>query len=179
MWYNTSRGSSLLCIPTHSRLGSHSIAGNIAQMTGRSSPISLLIAEDDPNDQLLTREAIEESRCAAEVEFVADGIELLHFLRREDAYATKAGTPLPSLILLDLNMPRMDGREVLKTLKSDPMLGRIPVVIMTNSNADEDIAQAYDLGVSSYVLKPPGFDELVQVMEAICQYWFQTVVLPS
>lgn len=148
-------------------------------MTGRSSPISLLIAEDDPNDRLLTREALEECQSFAEVEFVTDGIELLHFLRREGSYASKAGTPLPSLILLDLNMPRMDGREALKVLKSDPMLGRIPVIVMTNSNADEDIAQAYDLGVSSYILKPPGFDELVQVMDGICRYWFRTVVLPS
>lgn len=140
--------------------------------------MSILIAEDDPNDQLLTQEAIEECQAFADIDFVADGQELLQFLRREGAHAARAGFPLPGIILLDLNMPRMDGREALKVLKSDPMFKRIPVIIMTNSKADEDISYAYDLGASSYVLKPGGFDELVEVMRGICQYWFRTVVLP-
>jgi two-component system, response regulator len=147
-------------------------------MMESDSPISILIAEDDPNDQLLTREAIEESQTFADIEFVPDGLALLQFLRREGAYATLAGSPLPGIILLDLNMPRMDGREALRVLKSDPALRRIPVVIMTNSKAEEDILHAYDLGVSSYVLKPGGFDELVDLMEDICRYWFGTVTLP-
>lgn len=147
-------------------------------MMGSNSPISILIVEDDPNDQLLTQEAIEECQSFAEIDFVSDGVELLRFLRREGSYATRAGVPLPGIILLDLNMPRMDGREALKILKSDPFLRKIPVIIMTNSKAEKDIAHAYELGVSSYVLKPGGFNELVDVMEGICRYWFHIVALP-
>lgn len=147
-------------------------------MIGSDASINILIAEDDPNDRLLTQEAFEESRMLADLEFVADGIELLQFLRREGTYAPLAGVPLPRIILLDLNMPRMDGREALRRIKSDPVLKRIPIVVMTNSRDDNDISHAYELGVNSYVQKPAGFDELVDLMEQLCHYWFQIVTLP-
>jgi CheY-like chemotaxis protein len=147
-------------------------------MIGTSAPIKILIAEDDPNDRLLTEEALAESNTTAELDFVGDGFELLQFLRREGTYAARAGAPLPGIILLDLNMPRMDGREALEKLKADPVLRRIPVVVMTNSKDDEDISYTYQLGASSYILKPTGFDELVRLMEEICRYWFRTVELP-
>lgn len=147
-------------------------------MLGNSVPINILIAEDDPNDRLLTQEALAESQTAAELDFVADGHELLQFLHRQGTYAARAGAPLPGIILLDLNMPRMDGRQVLQKLKADPVLRRIPVVIMTNSRDDEDISYTYQHGASSYILKPRGFDDLVTLMEEICRYWFRTVELP-
>jgi CheY-like chemotaxis protein len=147
-------------------------------MLGNSAPITILIAEDDPNDRLLTQEALAESNTVAELDFVADGHELLQFLHRQGTYATRAGAPLPGIILLDLNMPRMDGRQALQKLKSDPVLKRIPVVIMTNSRDDDDISYTYQLGASSYVLKPRGFDDLVTLMEELCRYWFRIVELP-
>ena len=147
-------------------------------MLGNSAPINILIAEDDPNDRLLTQEALAESHTVAELDFVGDGHELLQFLHRQGTYATRAGAPLPGIILLDLNMPRMDGRQALQKLKSDPVLRRIPVVVMTNSRDDEDISYTYQLGASSYILKPRGFDDLVTLMEELCRYWFRTVELP-
>jgi CheY-like chemotaxis protein len=147
-------------------------------MFGNSDPISILMAEDDPNDRLLTQEALSESQAVVEIDFVADGLELLQLLRCEGRYAERAGVPLPGIILLDLNMPRMDGREALTRLKTDPQLKHIPVVILTNSKDDDDIMHAYELGASSYVLKPAGFHELVTLMDEICRYWFRVVELP-
>lgn len=147
-------------------------------MFGNSDPINILMAEDDPNDRLLTQEALSESQAVVEIDFVADGLELLQLLRCEGRYAERAGTPLPGIILLDLNMPRMDGREALTRLKTDPQLKHIPVVILTNSKDDDDITHAYELGASSYVLKPAGFHELVMLMDEICRYWFRVVELP-
>ena len=147
-------------------------------MLGNSEPISILMAEDDPNDRLLTQEALSESQAVVEIDFVADGLELLQLLRREGRYAERAGAPLPGIILLDLNMPRMDGREALQKLKDDPALKSIPVVIMTNSRDDEDISYTYQLGASAYVLKPRSFDDLVKLMGELCRYWFRLVELP-
>jgi CheY-like chemotaxis protein len=147
-------------------------------MPGTSAPINILIADDDPNDRLLTEEALAESHTMAELDFVADGLELLQFLHREGTYAGRAGAPLPGIILLDLNMPRMDGRQALQKLKSDPVLKRIPVVVMTNSRDDEDISYTYQLGASSYVIKPRGFEDLVTLMKELCRYWFRIVELP-
>jgi CheY-like chemotaxis protein len=154
------------------------IGVNGCPMSGPSAPIHILIAEDDPDDRLLAQEALAESNFVAVLDFVADGYELLQFLHRQGAYAARAGAPLPGIILLDLNMPRMDGREALQKLKADPVLKSIPVVIMTNSRDDEDISYTYQLGASSYVLKPRGFDELVKLMDELCRYWFRLVELP-
>lgn len=147
-------------------------------MLGNSAPINILIADDDPNDRLLTQEALVESQTVAELDFVADGLELLQFLHCQGTYAGRAGAPLPGIILLDLNMPRMDGRQALQQLKSDPVLKTIPVVVMTNSRDDQDITQTYQLGASSYVVKPRGFDDLVTLMKDLCRYWFRIVELP-
>jgi two-component system response regulator len=143
-----------------------------------TTPISLLVAEDDPDDRLMIEEAFEESRLANEVLFVEDGEELLACLRREGGYAHLAGQPFPGVILLDLNMPRKDGREVLRELKADPVLCRIPVVVLTTSRAEEDIVRTYGLGVSSFITKPVSFEGLVDALRVLCRYWIEIVALP-
>lgn len=140
--------------------------------------ISLLIAEDDVEDQMLTRDALAESRLANDLHFVSDGEELLQYLRCEGRYATLDPAPRPGLILLDLNMPRKDGRETLSELKADPQLRHIPVVVLTTSKADEDILRTYDLGVNSFITKPVSFQGLIEVMSLLGRYWFQLVELP-
>ncbi len=146
-------------------------------MLKRNQPITILMAEDDPDDRLLTREAIQESQLGNNLQIVEDGEQLLDYLYRRNRYA-EAPAPRPGVILLDLNMPRMDGREALAVLKSDPSLRRIPVVVMTTSKAEKDITRTYDLGVSSFIVKPNTFDGLVNVMQAINRYWFEIVELP-
>lgn len=141
--------------------------------------ISILIADDDPDDRLLIKEALADARLANELEFVTDGVELMDFLHRRGPYADHENRPLPGLILLDLNMPRKDGREALEEIRSDSRLKRIPVVVLTTSQADEDVLRTYDLGVNSFITKPVTFDELVKVMKAISDYWLQIVRLPS
>ena len=140
--------------------------------------ITLLMADDDEEDRLMTRDALVESRLANDLRFVADGEELMHYLRRTGAYADSGRAPRPGLILLDLNMPRMDGREALREIKNDPELRSIPVVVLTTSKAEEDILRSYDLGASSFITKPVTFDGLVGVMKAIGCYWFHIVDLP-
>ena len=141
--------------------------------------ITILVADDDADDRLMAQEALEECRLANQVRFVENGVELLSYLRREGKYADPKVAPSPGLILLDLNMPKMDGREALREIKADPTLRRIPIVVMTTSKAEEDIYRTYDLGVSSYVTKPVSFEGLVEVMKAIGQYWFSIVMLPD
>jgi CheY-like chemotaxis protein len=141
-------------------------------------PITILIAEDDPDDQLLTREALQESRVSNTVCFVNDGQELLDYLRHAGWYAAQP-PPRPDLILLDLNMPRKDGREALAEIKADPALRSIPVIILTTSKADEEIQRAYDLGANSFIVKPVTFDGLVSAVRVLAQYWFSIVRLPS
>lgn len=143
-----------------------------------SKPIIILVAEDDPDDRLLVREAFEESRLANELHFVEDGEALLDYLLRQNSY-DETNAPYPGLILLDLNMPRKDGREALAEIKLNPKLRRIPVVVMTTSKAEEDILRTYDLGVSSFIVKPVTFDGLVDVMRALGRYWFEIVELPA
>ena len=143
-----------------------------------SFPITILVADDDPDDRMMIEEAFEENRVANAVEFVEDGEELMAYLRREGEYAKLAGRPYPGIILLDLNMPRKDGREALRELKADPDLCRIPVVVLTTSQAEEDIVRTYGLGVSSFVTKPVSFEGLVEAIKVICQYWIQIVALP-
>jgi two-component system response regulator len=150
----------------------------VSAMTRRTTPISILVADDDIDDRMMIQEAFDESRLANELQFVEDGEQLLAFLRREGSYAYLAGQPYPGVILLDLNMPRKDGREALRELKADPELCRIPVVVLTTSQAEEDIVRTYGLGVSSFITKPVTFEGLVEAVKAFCRYWIEIVALP-
>ena len=140
--------------------------------------ITILLAEDDPDDRKLTRDAFVENRLANELDCVEDGEELMDYLHRCGKYSNLRNTPLPGLILLDLNMPRKDGREALKEIKADPDLRRIPIVVLTTSKAEEDIIRSYDLGVNSYVTKPVTFKSLVELVKILGRYWFEVVELP-
>ena len=137
------------------------------------------MADDDEEDCMLTKEALEESRLANDLRFVGDGEELMDYLRRRGRYAAPNDAPRPGLILLDLNMPKKDGREALKEIKADPELRRIPIVVLTTSKAEEDIYRSYDLGVNSFIIKPVSFEGLVEVMTTLARYWFQIVKLPA
>ncbi len=146
-------------------------------MNGR--PISILVADDDADDRLLIKEAFEENRIRNELDFVEDGEQLMAFLRREGEYAHLEGQPYPGLILLDLNMPKKDGREALAEMKAEAELCRIPVVVLTTSKAEEDILRTYGLGVSSFITKPVTFDDLVILTKVLATYWIEIVELPS
>jgi CheY-like chemotaxis protein len=137
--------------------------------------IHILLAEDDPDDQLLTRRALEQSPGAVRMTVVEDGGELLRYLRRTEEYEAARR---PDLILLDLNMPRVDGREALREIKTDPELRRIPVVVLTTSEAERDVLESYNLGVNAFVTKPVSFDDLADAMEALGEFWFDFVKLP-
>ena len=147
-------------------------------MKKHGEPITILMADDDADDRRLTREALEESRLANDLRFVENGEELLEYLRRQGAYTDPQNAPRPGLILLDLNMPRMDGRTALKEMKADPDLRQIPVTVLTTSKADEDIFRSYDLGVNSYIVKPVTFEALVDILQTLEKYWFEIVELP-
>jgi CheY-like chemotaxis protein len=149
------------------------------QQATAPQPFTIVMAEDDPDDQFLVREAFDDVCLKNPLEFVNDGVELIDYLRREGAYASRKGSPLPGLILLDLNMPRMDGREALKIIKSDASLCRIPVVVMTTSKAEEDIAKSYNLGANSYIVKPGLLKNLMDVARSVSEYWTQIVTVPS
>ena len=140
--------------------------------------ITILLADDDPDDRQLTHDAFMENRLANEFHAVEDGEELMDFLHRRGKYESLFGEPLPGLILLDLNMPRKDGREALKEIKADADLRRIPIVVLTTSKAEEDIVRTYDLGVNSYVTKPVTFKSLVELIKVLGNYWFEVVELP-
>lgn len=142
-------------------------------------PITILLADDDEEDRLMTKDALMEGRLANDVRFVADGEEATDYLFRRGAYADPGDAPRPGLILLDLNMPKKDGREVLAEIKSDPKLRQIPVVVLTTSKAEEDIVRSYALGVNSFITKPVTFDGLVEAMTVFTQYWFEIVALPT
>lgn len=144
----------------------------------RARPIVILMAEDDADDRLLAQEALEESRVLNQLRVVEDGKELMEYLHREGRYADTDSYPYPGLVLLDLNMPRMDGREALKEMKRDPRLKRIPVVVLTTSKSEEDLVRSYDLGASSYISKPVTFAGLVDVMKSLGRYWIEIVDLP-
>ncbi len=141
-------------------------------------PITILLADDDPEDRMLAHDALQESRVANRLDMVVDGEDLMDYLYRRGAYESLKGTPLPGLILLDLNMPRKDGREALREIKSDPNLRRIPVVVLTTSRAEEDIFRTYDLGVNSFITKPVTFEQLVEVVRTVGRYWVEFVELP-
>ncbi len=142
-------------------------------------PVVFLMADDDPDDRLLIKEAFQESLISNSIYFVEDGVELMDYLRKNDKYAHPATAPTPDLILLDLNMPRKDGREALAEIKSDPHLRYIPVVVLTTSKAEEDIMRSYDIGAASYITKPVTFDGLVESIRGLGQYWVQIVRLPA
>ncbi len=141
--------------------------------------ITILYADDDAEDQLLVEEALEESHLANRLHFVNDGEDLMEYLHRVGKYEHLKGQPQPGLILLDLNMPRKDGREALKEIKADPLLRRIPVVVLTTSKAEEDIYRSYDLGVSGFIVKPVTFESLIDIIQTLGKYWFQIVELPD
>jgi CheY-like chemotaxis protein len=141
--------------------------------------INILMAEDDPDDRLLAKEAFEEVRLANSLYFVNDGIELMDYLHRQGKYKDPKSSPRPGVILLDLNMPRKDGKEAIKEIKSDPNLKCIPIVVLTTSKAEEDILKTYNLGVSSFITKPVTFDAFVDVLMAFSKYYLEIIELPS
>ena len=143
----------------------------------KAKPVTILLADDDSDDRMLARDALAESRLANDLRFVQDGEELMDYLYRRNKYANDEA-PRPGLILLDLNMPRKDGREALREIKGDPNLRHIPIVVLTTSKAEEDIYRTYDLGVNSFITKPVTFDGLVSVMRGLGRYWFEIVELP-
>lgn len=135
------------------------------------------MADDDLDDRLLMKEALEENKHSHSLHFVEDGIELLNYLRKKGRFMQEH-SPRPNLILLDLNMPKMDGRQALAHIKADADLKNIPVVIFTTSTAKEDILKTYNLGANSFICKPVEFKEMVEIAREITTYWFGTVVLP-
>lgn len=142
---------------------------------GESRPVEILLVEDNPGDVRLTREALKEGKVRNNLNVAQDGVEALAFLRREGKYADAVR---PDLILLDLNLPRKDGREVLEEIKADPALRPIPVVILTSSQAEQDIVRAYDLHANCYVSKPVDLDQFITVVKSIEDFWFAIVKLP-
>ncbi len=138
-------------------------------------PAEVLLVEDNPGDARLTLEALKEGKVLNRVSVVSDGVEAVAFLRRQGPYAD---APRPNLILLDLNLPKKDGREVLAEIKADPGLKRIPVVILTTSQAEEDIAKTYDLHANCYVTKPVDLDKFLEVVRSIEDFWLAIVQLP-
>ncbi|MFC0116661.1 response regulator [Pseudoalteromonas xiamenensis] len=147
-------------------------------MNRKAIPIKILMADDDEDDQLLTRDALAESRVLNAIEFVKDGEQLLNYLRNYPPYDDVSKYVRPDLILLDLNMPKMDGREALEQIKQDANLRSIPVVILTTSLQEEDKLKGYDLGAASYISKPVDFQGLVTLMRELGKYWIEIVELP-
>ena len=148
-------------------------------MAAHAKPIVILLADDDEEDRMLTSDALIESRVVNDLRFVEDGEERLDYLHQRGRYSDPVAAPSPGLILLDLNMPRKDGREALKEIKADPHLRRIPVIVLTTSKAEEDIFRTYDLGANSFITKPVHFNALVEVMKEIGRYWIEIVELPT
>jgi two-component system response regulator len=143
-------------------------------------PITILLADDDEDDRELTRDALQDSRLADEMRFVVDGQDLIDYLRREGRYSALASdTPRPGIILLDLNMPRMDGREALAEIKADESLKEIPVVVLTTSKDEGDVQRTYALGANSFITKPVTHNGLIDVMKNLTKYWLEVVELPD
>ncbi|WP_414575825.1 response regulator [Anabaena sp. CCY 9402-a] len=138
-------------------------------------PIQVLLVEDNPGDVELTRIALEDSKISVNLNVVEDGVEAMAFLRKQEQYAD---VPHPDIVLLDLNLPRKDGREVLAEIKTDQHLKRIPVVVLTTSQAEEDILKAYNLSANCYIAKPVDFDQFVRIVQSIENFWFAIVKLP-
>lgn len=147
-------------------------------MPSQGEPVLILMAEDDADDRLLAADAMSEARLHNELRFVEDGEQLMDYLHRRGRWSAPGAAPRPGLILLDLNMPRKDGREALREIKADPELRRIPVVVLTTSRAEEDVVRSYDLGASSFISKPVTFAGLVNAMKALGRYYIEIVELP-
>ena len=141
-------------------------------------PVRIVVADDDADDRMMIKDAFTESKLGNPIDFVEDGVMLLEYLRREGKYTHLTGQPYPGFILLDLNMPRKDGRTVLQEIKNDPVLHRIPVIILTTSKAEEDIIKTYNLGVNSFICKPVSFEKLVDIVKTVGHYWIEIVALP-
>jgi CheY-like chemotaxis protein len=149
-------------------------------LSDHRQPITILMADDDEDDRELTRDALHEARLANDLRFVFDGVELMDYLRREGTYAdSSVEAPRPGIILLDLNMPKKNGREALAEIKAEETLRRIPIVVLTTSNDEQDVLRTYDLGANSFITKPVTFGGLVEVMRAWGRYWFEIVDLPN
>jgi CheY-like chemotaxis protein len=147
-------------------------------MSRLTFPIRILVAEDDADDRMMIKDAFEESRLGNPVDFVEDGVQLMEYLRRDGEFGHLTDHPFPGFILLDLNMPRKDGRTALREIKASPILQRIPIVILTTSKAEEDIVRTYNLGVNSFICKPVTFDSLVEIVKTVGRYWIEIVALP-
>jgi CheY-like chemotaxis protein len=145
-------------------------------MTNVDKPVEILLAEDNPGDVVLTKKALEQGKLANNLHVVEDGVEAMEYLRQEGEYADAVR---PDLILLDLNMPRKDGKAVLEELSEDDDLGRIPVVVLTSSESEEDIAKSYELSANAYLTKPVDFDGFVEIVNRLEDFWFQVVKLPE
>jgi CheY-like chemotaxis protein len=142
-------------------------------------PITILVCDDDEDDRMLTQQALEDAHVSNDIRFVQDGEQLLDYLYQRGQYAGETGTaPRPGLILLDLNMPKMDGREALKIIKGDKSLHDIPIVVLSTSSLDQDIVRSYQLGVNSFITKPVTFPGLVDAMNVLGRYWLEIVELP-
>lgn len=149
-------------------------------MSRSGRPLTILVAEDDEEDRILTEEAMRGAHLVNDLRFVVDGEDLMQYLRRQGRYGPDGeDAPRPGIVLLDLNMPKKDGREALAEIKSDPDLQRIPVVVLTTSKAEEDILRTYELGVNSFITKPVTFAGLVEALNAFSRYWFEIVELPN
>ena len=146
-------------------------------MKYKSLSVTILIAEDDPDDCLLMEEVFRESSQGYNLVFVQDGIELFEYLRQQASYATSKSVKRPDLILLDLNMPRMDGLEALAEIKADPNLRSIPVVVLTMSSTEEDVLRTYELGGAGFIIKPANIEAMAEVVKVLNQYWFEVVEL--
>lgn len=145
----------------------------------RNETVRILVADDDEDDRMLIADAFEESLLKNPVDFVKDGEELMQYLRQEGPYADMEGWTLPGIILLDLNMPKKDGRTALKEIREDPALKNIPIVVLTTSKSEEDILKTYNLGVNSFITKPVTFDGLVDVVKVLGKYWIEIVAIPA
>ena len=152
---------------------------NQAAIQHAPASVTILMADDDPDDRLLVEDAFTEIRLENPLDFVEDGVELMDYLHRRGAYVHLAGKPLPGLILLDLNMPRKNGREALNEIKQDELLRKIPIVVLTTSKAEEDLLASYNLGANSFIVKPVTFEKLVEVIRAVTDYWLCIVTLPT
>ena len=146
---------------------------------GQERRITILLADDSEDDRLMTRYALTESSVINDVREVEDGEQLMDYLHRRGPYADPSLSPRPGVILLDLNMPRKSGQEALAEIKADPLLRRIPVIVLTTSADEEDIVRSYEMGVSSFITKPVTFPALVEVMTAFGKYWIEIVAIPS
>jgi two-component system, chemotaxis family, response regulator Rcp1 len=144
-------------------------------MVDENRPVEILLVEDNPGDERLTREALKEGKVYSNLHWVKDGVEAMEFLRREGRYAE---VPRPDIILLDLNLPKKDGREVLQDIKNDDQLKRIPVVVLTTSKAEEDVLRTYNLHANCYVTKPVDLEKFIVVVKSIDRFWLTVVTLP-